>query len=292
MLAEINGYPQHGHPGCSAWEIVPTLRERVEPHFLRTIEFGEPNLGIEVHGITNSQPGVERDWLADFYPLKSTDGEVIAVGAIIREVTAEKRLMARERLLMGELQHRMKNLFAMVQALSHQSARGSQSVQDFIGRFSGRLETLAAAQDMLVRNCGEKTVSLHDLVQTTLAPFQQLEDRFVVELESASIPSDAASNLALALHELATNATKYGALSTDRGIVTLSAAIERTDGRAEICLEWRESGGPEVTSPNRKGFGSRLLEQIIIRQNSGRVTMDWLRSGLVCKICLPAPECS
>lgn len=287
MLADINGASQEEHLGRNAWEIVPELRDLAEPLFRKVFETGEPILGIELTGATKKMPGVLRTWVEDYYPLCTPGGEVIAVGAIVREVTEQKRLEARERLLTQELQHRLKNMLAMVEAIASQTARNASSLPEYLDRFGSRIQALAAAQTLLVRHPGKEAVSLLELTQVALAPFVGADGaRLSMQVGAGTISAEAASDLALALHELATNATKYGALSEHGGQVRLTGGVEEEDGRSEACLEWQEEDGPTVQRPDRQGFGSRLLH-MIAEQHGGRVNMDWQERGLVCRICLP-----
>ncbi|MBP2316182.1 PAS domain-containing protein [Azospirillum soli] len=285
-LAAINGPSVEEHLGRYAWDVVPTLREAAEPLFRRVFDTGEPVLGIELHGSTPAQPSIERDWIEDFYPLKAADGTVIAVGVIVREVTEQRRLEERERLLTAELRHRLKNMFAMVEALAAQTAKSAPSVPEFQKRFIGRIRTLAAAQDLLAIGPVNGAVALSELVSSALAPFVGTESRMRVALVDSPIAAHVASNLALALHELATNATKYGALSVPGGWITLTASLDASDAGRELCLEWREAGGPVVRRPQRQGFGTRLLERVIAGQHQGRVALAWEETGLVCRIYL------
>jgi len=286
QLADINGASKDDHLGRCAWEIVPSLRSLAEPMFRKVFDTGEPILGIELTGMTSKSPGVLRTWIEDYYPLRGSSGDVIAVGAIVREVTEQKRLEERERLLTRELQHRLKNMFVMVEALASQTARGASSLSDYLDRFSSRIRALAAAQDLLVHRPGAEVVSLAQLAQVALAPFAGPDKRLHIQLGTEIISSEAASDLALALHELATNATKYGAMSGTHGQVFLTGGIEEEEGKQMVCLHWCEMDGPMVSPPAHQGFGSRLL-QIIVRQHGGRVTMNWLETGLACRICLP-----
>lgn len=221
QLADINGASKDDHLGRCAWEIVPSLRSLAEPMFRKVFETGEPILGIELTGMTSKSPGVLRTWIEDYYPLRSQYGDVIAVGAIVREVTEQKRLEERERLLTRELQHRLKNMFVMVEALASQTARGAPDLSDFLDRFSSRIRALAAAQDLLVHRPGAEVVSLSQLAEVALVPFAGPDKRLQIQLGTELVSSEAASDLALALHELATNATKYGALSGTHGLVVL-----------------------------------------------------------------------
>lgn len=290
-LADMNGAPIDQHLGRCAWDLVPALRPVAEPLFLKVFETGEPLLGRELRGTTPRAPSVERIWTEDFYPLKAADGTVVAVGVIAREVTEQRRLEDRERLLASELHHRVKNLFVMVQALAGQTARGAVTVSDFLQIFEGRLSTLAAAQEMLVLAGETGLVALRQAVHTALAPFLGDGDRLSVDIPDADIPSKLAADLAVALHELATNATKYGALADPGGRIALSGRVDGSGVGPSLSLEWREIGGPPVRPPDRSGFGTRLLASIV-DGHDGTMAMDWLPSGVVCRLEFPLGSAS
>lgn len=285
-LADMNGVPIDQHLGRCAWDILPMLRPVAEPLFLTVFETGEPLLGQEIRGTTPRAPAVERIWMEDFYPLKAGDGAVVAVGVIVREVTDQRRLEDRERLLTSELHHRVKNLFVMVRALAGQTARGTTTIPDFLRMFEGRLSALAAAQEMLVLAGDTGFVPLRHTMHTALAPFVGDGDRLFMDIPDADIPSKLAADLALALHELATNATKYGALAEQGGQVALSGRVDGSGDGPDLTLEWLETGGPAVHPPDRGGFGTRLLASIVGGHN-GRMEMEWLPSGVVCSLRFP-----
>ena len=142
VLAEINGRTVAEHLGKLAWEIIPDLRASAEPLMQKVIATGEPLVGIELTGETPAQPGVRRDWLEMFYPVKQRDGTVTGVGAIVEDVTERKRLERAEAVLSAELQHRVKNILAKVQAAATLTLKSSKSLEEFEEAFSGRLTAL------------------------------------------------------------------------------------------------------------------------------------------------------
>lgn len=152
--------------------------------------------------------------------------------------------------------------------------------------FEGRLSALAAAQEMLVLAGEAGVVPLRQALHTALAPFLGDGDRLILDLPDADIPSKLAADLAVALHELATNATKYGALAEQAGHIALSGRIDGTGESPELALEWRETGGPPVQPPGQAGFGTRLLASIV-GGHDGWMEMDWLPSGVVCRLRFP-----
>jgi PAS domain S-box-containing protein len=195
---------------------------------------------------------------------------------------SDRRVADRRRLLLQELNHRVKNTLAMVQAIAHQTGRGAATLDGFLAAFRGRLAALSAAHDLLVVH-GWQGVRLEDLLGRALKAHLAEAGRLRLSLPPLVLRPQAAQDVALAAHELATNATKHGALSVPGGHVTLEGRIEG----GELVLVWREEGGPPVAVPSHRGFGTTLLTQAIRHQHRGRVTLDWRAQGLVCTIALP-----
>jgi two-component sensor histidine kinase/CheY-like chemotaxis protein len=227
-----------------------------------------------------------RYWKKSWYPVKDKEGSIYGFGVVIEEVTERKRQEEQRHLLMREVNRRSKNLLSVVQAIAHQTAEGDP--QDFVSRFSDRLRSLASSHDLLVR--GEwRTVSLESLVRSQLAHLQELVGtRIIMEGADLSISPAAAQLIGMALHELATNATKYGALSTDHGRVTIGWNLERVERRFQ--LRWRESGGPRVIAPTRRGFGSTFLEEFVKFNLDGHATLEYAETGLNWRLTCPANE--
>jgi two-component sensor histidine kinase len=178
----------------------------------------------------------------------------------------------------------VKNTLAIVQSLAHQSFHSSTPAPDAIGRFEGRLEALAAAHNLLTRKNWD-TATIADVATAALAPFVP-ESRRTIEGPDVSVQPQTAVGLALALHELATNAAKYGALSRETGRIVVSWTV--TDG--ELRLEWREEGGPPVSPPEHRGFGSRMIERTLAAEFGGKVQLDFRPEGVVCTVVAPLPS--
>jgi two-component sensor histidine kinase len=180
---------------------------------------------------------------------------------------------AHVRLIMRELSHRSKNLLAIVLAIARQTARHTASFEDFEGRFSSRIQALADAHDLLVEQQWGGAL-LHDLVNAQLSGLGP--DKVIVRGDPIMLRAEAVQNVALALHELCTNASKYGALSVPSGKVTVDWAMEQADGgERALRLTWRESGGPRVSAPAQKGFGCFVLERVTVNAlGEGRLEFD------------------
>jgi PAS domain S-box-containing protein len=200
------------------------------------------------------------------------------------DITCRKAQERQRDLLIHELNHRVKNTLAVVQSIAAKSLRDTRVPQDVRGAFEGRLLALAAAHDLLTKESWE-AARLRTVVDAALRPFN-LEHRIEVSGPDLRLRPQAAVSLTLALHELATNAAKYGALSNKAGIVKVSWDLSSGDA-PEFRLVWQERGGPEVTPPERTGFGSRLILKGLTGELGGPVGLDFLPEGVVCTIEAP-----
>lgn len=207
-----------------------------------------------------------------------------------REIAERRRAEEHQRLLINELNHRVKNTLATVQSLAAQIRRGAQDPRTSYEAFTARLMALSRAHDVLTRQRWEGA-DLKDIAAGAVQPFDVEGGRFVMKGPSVWLEPQTALALAMAWHELATNAVKYGALSAAGGKVDLSWGV-MPDGDDSLALElvWRESGGPEVKRPTRKGFGSRLLERGLAAELNGEVSVDYPRSGLICRMTARVPR--
>lgn len=199
--------------------------------------------------------------------------------AAIARIEAEER----QHILNQELSHRLKNTLALVQSIASQTLRRAGDVNEAREALDARLVALGKAHDILLRGRGDGA-SLTVVIGEALALHQDRAERFVFSGPDLPVGPSAALALGLILHELATNATKYGALSQPGGQVHLTWAIRDTDGKATFQLVWTEQGGPRVTPPSRTGFGSRLIQRGL---SSGTVESDYRPSGLVCTLTTP-----
>jgi PAS domain S-box-containing protein len=203
------------------------------------------------------------------------------------ELAERRRIEAHQRLLVAELSHRVKNILAVVQAVAAQTGPVT-SVAEYQAAFQGRLGALLAAHVLLTERSW-RGASLAELVRAVVEPHQGIH-RVQLELDDVSLTPTAAQTLALAFHELATNASKYGALSRATGRVGVTGRIASGAAGDELRLEWQETRGPKVMPPTRQGFGTTLLSHALEYQHGGTVELDWRAAGLICRISVPLAE--
>jgi two-component system, chemotaxis family, CheB/CheR fusion protein len=204
-----------------------------------------------------------------------------------RDVSAREAANRRQRLLLGELTHRVRNTLAVIQAIARHTMRNSQSKEDFVERFEGRLAALASAHALLVVS-EWKGADLAELARQQLAPYvTDGMGRLRLEGPALTLPADLATPFGLVLHELATNAAKYGSLSASGGTVTLIWTTMMGNPQRVLKVVWQESGGPAISGPRTDGLGSELIDRVI---PGARVEREFRSNGLVCTIELELPE--
>ncbi|MFT0862594.1 sensor histidine kinase [Ancylobacter sp. G4_0304] len=253
------------------------------------------NLKREALGGTTPRKGeieVEQDgskYWYDLYvePLRDLSGSTIGLTGAAVDVTERKLNEQHLRLLTREITHRSKNLLAVIQAMARQTARHASSIDEFVEQFSARLQALALSHDLLVQESWHGA-SLSDMVRSQLGHHLNRENSQVsVVGPDIFLKPEAAQNIGLALHELSTNAAKYGALSVPEGHVTISWARRMPEAGGGFELSWREEGGPPVTAPRSRGFGSLVIERNMSRALDSEVNLTFAPGGLVCDVSVP-----
>jgi PAS domain S-box-containing protein len=223
-------------------------------------------------------------------PLRNEAGDIIGLTCASIDVTERKEDDAHLRMLMRELTHRSKNLLAVIQAMARQTARHAGSVESFLTQFGARLQALAASHDLLVRESWHGA-SLGELIRSQLGSYiDRATSQVTIDGPPVALKPEAAQNLGLALHELAVNAGKYGALSVPVGRVTISWGLNETPSGKVIDLDWREQLGPKVKVRRKKGFGSMVIEGNLVRALNAEVNMVFDPQGLRCRIVIPAGQ--
>jgi PAS domain S-box-containing protein len=213
--------------------------------------------------------------------IRDDSGRAVRSRGLVMDVTARKELEETRELLLQELEHRIKNTLATVGAITAQTLRGDITASQARRILDGRFSALGAAHELLTRHQWHD-MSMGQVVEKALQPHHA--GQIAIEGPGCALSPKRALALTLALHELATNAIKYGALSVADGRVSLRWEC---DDAEKLVFVWQESGGPAVTVPERRGFGSQIIERVLAADFAGRVTMDYRAGGLVCTLAAP-----
>jgi len=215
------------------------------------------------------------------------DGTPVRFPGAVVDITERKRWEEHQRLLINELNHRVKNTLATVQSIASQSLRGARSPEEAHAAMEARLFALSRAHDVLTQENWE-SAALLDIVSEAISPYSSLRSgRLHVSGPDVRLPPQMALAIAMSLQELATNAVKYGALSTDAGDVEISWTIRATAGAPRLNLRWEERRGPPVVMPTRRGFGSRLIERSLALDLGGTASLAFEPTGLICTVDAP-----
>ncbi|HEV7277096.1 MAG TPA: HWE histidine kinase domain-containing protein [Devosiaceae bacterium] len=280
QLNLLCGFPPDARPTLEEFRsrYAPGERERLEQESAAIRERGGTQMQTEYRQLW---PDGSEHWMllrAAFAPGDSGSSRVLGV---LIDITDSKRAEARTALVARELQHRMKNALTIVQTIARQTFRDASDPAAAVDAFIGRLQALAAATDIVTLNDWTDG-SICAVVEQITLPFRDVGlDPFVTEGKDRLLPSKVAIGLGMALHELCTNAAKYGALSSPEGRVRLRWEVEEA-GR--LSVTWQEVDGPPVVVPDRRGFGSRLLERGLFVEPEGRVQIDFLPEGVLARI--------
>ena len=272
--------------GMSVIDALPEVRDQGFVELLdRVYESGEPYLGSGVAVSLIREPGgaPEPRFLDFIYqPIRDNAEAVIGIFVQGSDMTDRVRAEEQRKLLLDELNHRVKNTLATVQSIAAQTSRVTPDPAAFRIAFEARLMALSGVHNLLTEENWEGA-SLEEILRAELVPYGG--DRFRLEGPSVRLTAQEALTFALVTHELATNAAKYGSLSTPDGCVRVTwATAETGEGPRRLILDWQEVGGPPVAEPTRQGFGSRLIERSIRTDMHGETTMDFAPGGLRCRI--------
>ncbi|WP_156461153.1 HWE histidine kinase domain-containing protein [Devosia sp. Root436] len=219
---------------------------------------------------------------------RDAEGNPLVMMGVVIDISEGKQSAEHTRLLLRELNHRVKNTLAMIQSVARQTIRQNPDPQDFIDAFSGRLRTISDAH-VLLADRDWLGVQLYEVIASQLGPgFRTEPDRAEVRGEDVELPADHALGLGLILHELTTNAHRYGAWSGDQGMVSIDWEIKHRPVRG-LSLTWRESGGPDVSRPAEYGMGARLIERSLAKVLDSEVKLSFDPGGVVAHIWMPLP---
>ena len=212
----------------------------------------------------------------------------IILTVVLRDITERKELENQREAIAHELDHRIKNVISVVSALVSLTAKSALSVTEFRDSLQQRLGSLAATQTLLAQGEGKK-LDLKALLGAELEHYHTAgRDNLRIEGPAFALRSSAVQSLALVIHELATNSAKYGAISEPGGCVTITTEFTGASITRQLVIEWRETGGPSVKAPDRRGFGTHLIQQMIERVFHGSVAFDYQPEGLICRMVMPA----
>ena len=252
---------------------VDRVTERIQ-HSFTTGEVWEDTFPLR------SKSGEYRWFLSRARPVRDMDGNIIRWFGTNTDITEERERQEKIRFLMGEVNHRSKNMLALVQSIARYTGRHGQ--ENFLEKFSERLQALASSHDLLLEG-GWKGMTIDKLIESQLGHVSDLtDDRIRFQGPPVYVDPKASQPLGMALHELATNASKYGALSNDDGRVDISWEFISVDGAVSPGLKivWQETGGPEVKQPERRGFGSLVIDRMCRMAFAGEVELDFRPEGL------------
>ena len=280
------GYATEEVGASGAWwkaHIHPDDRERVKASILTVIEGSTDHWSDEYRFLRADH--THASILDRGYVLRDESGKAVRMIGAMLDITARKKAEEHQRLLTAELQHRVKNTLAMVQAIASQTLRGVTDLEEAREAFGARLISLGRAHDILTL-ASWTAAPIADVVDGALSVHRQTDAaRIRVTGPNVLLGAKPALALALALHELATNATKYGALSGESGQVDLRWHVVHKGEQPRFCLTWSEIGGPSILAqPTRRGFGSRLIERSFASEVGGEVKLTYAPTGLVCRL--------
>ena len=267
--------------------IIPLDRLDEEPAILEKIHRGERIEHFET--VRQRKDGSLVDISLTISPIRNSRGKIVGASKIARDITELRKARDRQHLLMREMSHRVKNLFALSGSIVGLSARSAKSPQELAESTRARLSALARAHALTFSHdfddAAHQPTTLQSLVRTIVAPFDEPEDpRIALSGIDAGVSGAAVTSFALLLHEFATNAAKYGALSSATGTVKVDF---REEGDA-IVVDWTERGGPLVATPEGgEGFGAVLSRIAVSNQLGGEIIRDWRPAGLAIRLSVP-----
>lgn len=227
-------------------------------------------------------------------PVRDEQGNTTQHFASFVDLSQHKEEQVHCKMLIDELNHRVKNTLSTVQSIVKQALRTATDPRVIRESIESRIFALSRSHDLLARE-NWRDAGLHDLIDAALEPFAVTDgrvERFTVSGNNVRLLPKASLALSIAFNELATNAFKYGAFSNDEGSISIAWTIEPSAVGKRLILHWREQGGPPVTPPSRKGFGTQVIERGLAHELEGKVELDYRPAGLVCTIDVPAPRVS
>jgi PAS domain S-box-containing protein len=286
MAEQLSGFPAAEIIGKKLDDLDGSPEAIVQRNqYLQHLHQGEP---IEYQAVRKRKDGEEIEVWVRGAPIKAKDGKSIGATFFVRDITALKKREQHVHFLMRELTHRSKNLLAVIQAMARQSLSHLNSPEDFVTRFSARLSGLAGSHDLL-SNVDWEGASLVDLIRSQLRHYEdRFDEKIHIDGPDLFLRPEAAQNIGIALHELSTNAAKYGALSVPDGSVAISWTLKVEKDIQRLSMTWHEKGGPTVAPPTRKGFGHIVMDRITGQALGGTSHADFNADGVTWTLDVPA----
>jgi PAS domain S-box-containing protein len=281
----IFGYEASEMIGRPITSFIPPELHAEEKQILARLRRGERIRHYET--VRVAKDGHRVDVSLTVSPLRDSSGKVIGASKVGRDITERKQAEKLQKVLIDELNHRVKNTLATVQAIASQSLVHAKSPTEFVSGFTGRVQALANAHALLTRS-EMRGAEMMDLVREQVLLGAADDHRISCSGPLLMLEPQTALHLALILHELATNARKHGALSAASGRLSVSWEMRRNGGQ-NLLLRWEESSGPKVRAPAARGFGSTLIEQTL-RAHGGEASINYRPDGVTCEIRLPLPK--
>ena len=224
-------------------------------------------------------------------PVRDEGDDIVQYFASFVDLTKHKDEEAHSKMLIGELNHRVKNTLATVQSIIWQALRTDSDPKVIRDAIETRLSALSRSHDLLTRENWE-SAGLVDVIHGALEPFGIADgraDRLVITGDNIRFPPKGALALGITFNELATNAVKFGAFSNDKGSIHIAWTVEQTPEGPQLVLLWQEKDGPPVSTPFRTGFGSKVIERGLVYELKGTAHLDYQKDGVVCKMVIPTP---
>ncbi len=279
------GYSQAEMLGKSIRTLVPDDRQQEVERIWNSIRTGEFIEPLETERLTRD--GRVIPVLLTVSPVHDRSGNLVGASSIARDITERRRAEEHQRLLLAELSHRVKNTLATVQSVAMQTTRHSRSLDEFNISFERRLHALAQAHALLTQSNWDGA-ALADIIGKELEPHNQPgRHNVMIEGPPVTLRPKPALALHLVVHELATNAAKYGALSREGGRVEVRWSMGRGEEGRELAIDWSESNGPPVSPPTKRGFGSEMIASTIEYELDGRTMVHYRPQGLHCELRIP-----
>ena len=281
------GYTPEEVIGQPILMLIPPDRQNEEPKILSRIRCGERIDHYET--VRRRKDGSLVEVSLSVSPIRSLDGRIVGASKIARDITERRLAEHRQQLVLREMNHRVKNLFTLASSLVTLSARSAATPAELAASVAARLEALSRAHALTIPPVSGETVeteqatTLHALIRTLVAPFENDPGSSRVRIKGLDVPvsGNAATSLSLLLHEFATNAAKYGALSTPDGVIDIQCG----DDGEQVSLTWTERGGPNIpTEPFAEGFGTLLSKATVRGQLGGDIQREWRPEGLFLKL--------